>query len=266
MTTQTTAVTFPTVDIINSYDGPFGSSSPGYPTKSGRVRFNWSMGSISSARRVLFQAAVQFPAYFYIFKYDNVNNIPSVTSGKVNPPYLWRTFQKGKWNKVNCVSEYLDLPKGTYVFMGQDETAGTANNECSMSMRNPDVPGQQLKYNFIESQTLAGVAAEGTDAAFGPFHPQASSPAEVYYLKGCVNQSAGGQTVEVLYEPQYLLWKDKKKYASTFTFEHHFHTLPLNAAPNSNWYLLLRNYALKPKSLTDNPCSLSYVFERWRRA
>ncbi|HEY6804811.1 MAG TPA: hypothetical protein VI306_14650 [Pyrinomonadaceae bacterium] len=266
MTTQNTAVTFPTVDILNSYDGPFTSSSPGYSTKSGRVRFVWSMGSLSSERRVLFQAAVQFPSYFFIFKYDNVNNIPSVTSGNVTPSYLWRTVLRGKWTKVNCVSEYLVLPKGTYVFMGQDETTGAANNECSMSMRNPEVPSQQLKYNFIESQALTGVAAEGSEAAFGPFQLQKSSPAEVYYLKGCVNQSAGGQSVEVLYEPQYLLWKDKKKYAPTLTFEHHFHTLPLNAAPNSKWYLLLKNYALKPTSLTDNPCSLSYVFERWSRA
>lgn len=255
-----------TLDMVSgaSSELPFRSASPGYLSKGLHIRFVWAMGILRTPQRVLFQAAVQFPAYFFIFKLDNTNNIPSVTSGK-NLPFLWRTSLKGKWNKVNTVSDYLDLPAGTYVFMGQDDTAGTANNECSMSIRDMTVPGQQLKYAFVGSQPLLGVGAENTQTPFGPFQILGTPPNEVYYLKGCVNESSAGQTVEVLHEPQFLLWKQKKPYTPIFTFAHHFHTQNLAAALNSKWYLLLKNPGKTPFASTDNPVSLSYVFERWRK-
>lgn len=261
-----TTASFPTLDIISgaSSDLGFRSSSPGYLWKGLHVRFVWAMGIVRTPRRVLFQAAVQFPAYFFVFKLDNTNSIPSVTSGK-NLPFLWRTSLKGKWNKVNTVSEYLDLLAGTYVFMGQDETAGTANNECSMSMRDMIAPGQQLTYGFASAQPLLGVGAENTQTPFGPAQILGIPPNEVYYLKGCVNESSSGQIVEVLHEPQLLLWKQKKTYTPTFTFAQHFHTQPLAAALNSKWYLLLKNAGRNPSVSTDNPVSLSYVLERWRR-
>jgi hypothetical protein len=253
-----------TLDIVNgaASEIPFRNSSPGYLWKGLYVRFVWAVSILRSPQKVLLQAAVQSPAYFFLFKYNITNNIPAVTSGKILP-FLWRTSYRGKWNKVNYVSEYLDLPAGTYVLMGQDETAGTESNQCSLAIRDPNVPG--AAYRFVESQSLLGVGAENTETPFGPVQVRSVSPNEVSYLKGCVNESSGGQIVEVLYEQQYLLWKQKKPYTPTFTFAHHFHAQPLNVALNSKWYLLLKNPGTNPFVSTNSPVSLSYVCERWRR-
>lgn len=267
---RNSAVAVPqTIDMISgaSSEIPFRSASPSYLFKGFQERFVWTLGTVRSPRKVLFQAAVQQPAYFFVFRYENNSGIALITQGKTTPRYLWATSSRNKSVKVNYVSEYLDLPAGTYVFMGQDETSPTApNNECSMSMRDPTVPGQQLSYRFVESTPLVGIGAENTVTPFGPFQVLGNPPSEVYYLKGCVNESIGGQTVEVLHEPQFLLWKQKKPYTPTFTFAHHFHTQNMAAALNSKWYLLLKNPGPNPSVSTNNPVSLSYVFERWQRA
>lgn len=238
--------------------------SPGYTYKGVHQRFTWAMANVRTARKVLFQAAVQTPAYFRVFLYGNTNDIPSFTSGK-NNSYLWRTESRGNWLKVNHVSQYLDLKAGTYVFMGQDETTGVETNNCSMSVRDLVLPGQQLKYNFVNSQTLVGIGQENTETPVGPFQV-VDDKNEVCILRGCVNESSGGQIIEVLYEQQFLLWQQKKPYKPTFTLPHHFHTQYVLGATNSKWYLLLKNAGMNPRAATNQPVSLSYVWERWRRA
>jgi hypothetical protein len=255
-----------TLDMVgNAYnDAPFQPSSPGFTLKGWRERFIWVMGTLRTPRKVLFQVAVQSPAFFFVFKYDNVFNTTSVPQGK-SPPTIWNTGTRRKWAKVNYVSQYLDLPAGTYVFMGQDETQGMEINECSMSIRDLVLPGQQLPYTFVNSQPLFGVAAENTEQAIGPFQVLIDQN-EVYYLRGCVNESNAGQVVEVLCEPQYLLWKQKKPYTVTFTLPHHFHSQYIFGGPNTKWYLILKNPGKSPFINTNSPVSLSYVWERWRRA
>lgn len=265
-----------TLDMIGiSYtDAPFQSLngpnpttttiSPGYTYKGVHQRFVWAMADIRTPRKVLFQAAVQTPAYFSVFLYNSTNSIPSVTSGK-NNPYLWRTASKGNWAKANYVSQYLDLPKGTYVFMGHDETTGTETNNCSMSIRDLVLPGQTLPYRFVDSQPLLGIGPENTETPVGPFQV-VDDKNEVCILRGCVNESSGGQIIEVLYEPQFLLWKEKKPYKPTFALPHHFHTQYIFGATNTKWYLLLKNAGKSPSVTTNSPVSLSYVWERWRKS
>ena len=255
-----------TIDMLSDAynESPLQASSPGYVWKGWRQRFIWAIGTVRSPRKVLFQAAVQSPAYFFVFKYDNVFNTFSVPQG-AKPPYLWNTGSKHKWEKVNYVSQYLDLPAGTYVFMGQDETLGTENNECSMPIRDMVLPGQQLHYRFVDSQPLFGIATENTEKAIGPFQVL-DAQNEVCYLRGCVNESSAGQVVEVVFEPQFLLWQQKKTYATIFTLAHHFHSQYVFGATNTKWYLILKNPGRSPFVNTNSPVSLSYVWERWRRA
>ncbi|MCU1267107.1 MAG: hypothetical protein JWM21_3425 [Acidobacteria bacterium] len=255
-----------TIDMLSGAysDLPFRPNSPGYISKGWRERFVWALGTLRTPRKVLFQAAVQSPAYFFIFKYDNAFNTTTVPRGTV-PPSIWNTGTRRRWEKVNYVSQYLDLPAGTYVFMGQDETLGTETNECSMSIRDMVLPGQQLSYTFVDSQPLLDVATENTEKAIGPFQV-INAQNEVYYLRGCVNESSAGQVVEVLFEPQYLLWKQKRPYTVLATLAHHFHSQYIFGATNTKWYLILKNAGRNPVVNTNSPVSLSYVWERWRRA
>jgi hypothetical protein len=239
------------------------SSSPGYTWKGVHQRFTWAMADVRTPRKVLFQAAVQSPAYFSVFLYNSANSIPSVTSGN-NNPYLWRTSYKGNWAKANYVSQYLDLPKGTYVFMGHDETTGVETNNCSMSIRDMVLPGQPLPYSFVNSQPLLGIGPENTETPVGPFQV-VDAKNEICFLRGCVNESNGGQIIEILYEPQFLLWQQKKPYKPTFTLPHHFHSQYIAGATNTKWYLLLKNPGRTPSVATNSPVSLSYVWERWRK-
>lgn len=255
-----------TLDMLgNSYtDIPFLPSSQGYTSKGVRHRFTWAMANLTTPRKVLFQAACQSPAYFSVFLYGKGNDIPSVTTGQ-NNPYLWRTSSRGNWAKDTHVSLYLDLPKGTYVFMGHDETTGTETNHCSMSIRGMTLPGQQLTYTFVSSQPLLGTGAENTETPVGPFQV-VDAQKEICFLRGCVNESSAGQIVEVLHEPQFMLWQQKKPYKPTFTLPHHFHSQYVMGATNTKWYLLLKNAGKNPFTPTNSPVSLSYVWERWRRS
>jgi hypothetical protein len=149
--------------------------------------------------------------------------------------------------------------------MGQDETLGTETNECSMSIRDMVLPGQQLPYKFVDSQSLFGIAEENTQKAIGPFQVRDATN-EVCYLRGCVNESSAGQIVEVVFEPELLLWQQKKPYKVLATLAHHFHSQYIFGATNTKWYLILKNAGRSPSVNTNSPVSLSYVWERWRRA
>src|SRR6185295_2714032 len=81
---------FPTNDIFpnGKNDTPFTNARDGYNSRSGRVRFVWTAASVRTQRKLLFQAAAQFPAYFFIFKQETSTNLSAITSGRVSPPVL----------------------------------------------------------------------------------------------------------------------------------------------------------------------------------
>lgn len=257
---------FPTVDIIPNAqsDTPFKNSGPGYDARRSRIRYVWTYASIRSPKKLLFQAAAQFPALFFIFKQETTTKLADITSGRASPPILWNPGSRKRPAIVNYVSAYLDFPAGNYFFMGQDDTTGTANNECSLCIRDVMAPGQPPQFAYVDSQ-LIEIAAPENQTPSMPITGLGGGEKEAHYLKGCFNESPGGQTVEILNEAQFKLWQLKKSYFASFTFARHFFTQPFYTAAGSKWYLLLKNPGVNPFTSTNNPVSLTCVLERWRR-
>lgn len=257
---------FPTVDIIPNAqsDTPFKNSGPGYDARRSRIRYAWTYASIRSPKKLLFQAAAQFPALFFIFKQETTTKLADITSGRASPPILWNPGSRKRPAIVNYVSAYLDFPAGNYFFMGQDDTTGTANNECSLCIRDPTQPSHPPQTVYVDSQVIEVAAPENTQTP-SALVTVAGGVDEVKYLRGCFCNSPAEQTVEVLTEAQYQLWKQKKVYYASFTFAHKFFTQPFNVAAGSKWYFLLKNPGVNPVTSTNNPVSLTCVLERWRR-
>ena len=256
------------VSNLSYNDLAFQNQLFGYKISGVMQRIVWTGFTVAGPTRVLLQGAAQFPAYFLLFEQNNSTSISLVAEGKVNPAYVWRTqaLSRGGYvaQKVNNVCQYVDLPSaGAYWFLAHD-TSDFPTNECSLCVRSFGLTmlslGQQKLWNYVGSTPLFAIAQEGTSVAASPFQI-VDSANEMYVVRGCVSNSAVGQTIELLSDSQYKLWLAGQKYSAAVTMQQLFSTGVL-AGANGNWHLTLKHFG---SGKANDPDTMSFVADRWRK-
>lgn len=258
------------VDLLGFQRNPI-TDQFSYRLGASRVRLQWAGASFQGPTQILFQGAARRPVLFYVFKQVNGMSITDVYQGKVSPTWIFATHvqtPKGKWvpGAVDSVSQYLTIPDpGYYFFVAQEVSASATPTECTLAVRSVTLntsPAEQARWRLADVAYLKAMALEDEAALSQGF--RISNEKEKYLLRGVVCDSPGGQTVELLFRAQTLLWQAKKPYGATGIMTQLASRGFLPGGTGSEWNLLLRNYKLTSGSTSGQPPVVcSFVFERW---
>jgi hypothetical protein len=232
----------------------------GLKYRSNFVRFD----VFTTSRVVLIQYATQFPVEaFLIPTGGGRTTLQMVQNGTATIRYS----QDVIWSATsNSVVRYLTLPVGSY-YLALRDLSSRPLNECSMVVR----PGAMPFYAYADNRwanvssntVVLGVPDNATQVSSAINLSYVTGQTERYFLRGCISNSRGGQTVELLSQANYTLYAAGRPYVRTGAIT--VLTPSGELAGLGNFYVLLRNNALTGAGVVDDPCSAVVTLEKWRR-